>query len=102
MQRPSGASSTTAHGRATRHDGSGIVFDVESGRDLVTGLACPHHPRRSTAHGSCATPPGASFSSWTTRVASSVDLELRSWTRGLAVAEGTFFVGESSTREGAG
>jgi len=29
-----------------KHDGRGIVFDVESGRDVLTGLDCPHHPRR--------------------------------------------------------
>lgn len=39
------------HREWTKHkdDGSGIVFDVESGRDLVTGLDCPHHPRRCEA-----------------------------------------------------
>lgn len=97
-----------AFGRFERHrdwtshkdDGSGIVFDVETGRDLVTGLACPHHPRRVDR-------------SWIVcnsaqRELLELDddgrirrrLELRSWTRGLAVANRTLFVGESSTRDG--
>ena len=83
-----------------KHDGRGIVFDVESGRDVLTGLDCPHHPRRLAG-------------SWLVcnsarRELLELDddgrvlrrLELRSWTRGLAIADGTLFVGESSTRDG--
>jgi hypothetical protein len=82
-----------------RHDGRGIVFDVESGRDVLTGLDCPHHPRRLER-------------SWLVcnsaqRELLEVDddgqvhrrLALRSWTRGLAMADGTLFVGESATRD---
>ena len=85
----------TAH----KDDGSGIVFAVESGRNVVTGLDCPHHPRRLE-------------SSWLVcnsaqRELLELDdagrvvrrLELHSWTRGLAVADDTIFVGESSTRD---
>jgi acetolactate synthase I/II/III large subunit len=82
-----------------KHDGRGIVFDVESGRDVLTGLDCPHHPRRLA-------------NSWLVCNSARRELllldeagqvvrrlELRSWTRGLAVADGTLFVGESATRD---
>ena len=90
------------HREWTRHknDGSGIVFDVAAKRVVLTGLDCPHHPRRLDA-------------SWLVcnsaqRELLEVDdggrvlrsLELRSWTRGLAVADGFLYVGESSTRGG--
>jgi len=85
-----------------RHDGRGVVFEVESGRDVLTGLDCPHHPRRLD-------------DSWLVcnsaqRELLELDdagrvlrrLELRSWTRGLAIAGDTLFVGESSTRDNPG
>jgi hypothetical protein len=80
-------------------DGRGIVFDVGSGRDVVTGLDCPHHPRRVE-------------SSWLVCNSAQHDLveldndgrvrrrlALSSWTRGLAITETTIFVGESRTRD---
>lgn len=82
-----------------RDDGSGIVFDVESGRDVLTGLDCPHHPRR--VDGSWLVCNSAQHELLELDDAGRVQrrLELRSWTRGLAVAGDTLFVGESAARD---
>jgi hypothetical protein len=80
-------------------DGRGIVFDVESGRDVVTGLDRPHHPRR--LDGSWLICNSARRELLELDDAGSVvrRLELRSWTRGLAIADDTLFVGESAARD---
>jgi uncharacterized protein DUF4915 len=83
-----------------RDGGRGIVFDVESGRDVLTGLDCPHHPRR--LDGSWLVCNSARRELLETDDGGRIlrRLELRSWTRGLAIADGTLFVGESATRDG--
>lgn len=97
----------SAFGRFTEHRGwamnnsaagSGIVFDVESGEDLLGGLNCPHDPLwiddswlvcnsgtkellRCSADGSV------------------IDrIELAGWTRGLAVGAKKIYVGVSAHR----
>jgi len=77
----------------------GIVFDVESGDDVVTGLDCPHHPRR--LDGSWLVCNSAQHELLDVDDDGRVlrRLELRSWTRGLAVAGDTLFVGESAARD---
>lgn len=83
-----------------KHDGRGIVFDVESGRDVLTGLDCPHHPRR--LDGSWLVCNSAQHELLELDEGGRVTrrLELLSWTRGLAIAGDTLFVGESATRDG--
>ena len=82
-----------------KHDGRGIVFDVESGRDVLTGLDCPHHPRRLDGSWLVCNSAQHELLELTDDGRVQRRLELRSWTRGLATAGGTFFVGESSTRD---
>jgi hypothetical protein len=78
----------------------GFVFDVQTGEEVVAGLSYPHHPRRVGG-------------SWIvcnsgTRELVELDgdgtvrrrLELGSWTRGLAVTDEVFYVGESVLRSG--
>ena len=83
-----------------KDDGSGIVFDVDSGRDVLTGLDRPHHPRRLDGSWVVCNSGQRELLEFDEGGRALRRLELRSWTRGLAVADGTLFVGESSTREG--
>jgi acetolactate synthase-1/2/3 large subunit len=96
-----------AFGRFSRHrgwadgnaEGSGIVFDLATGEDIVSGLSCPHDPRlldglwlvcNSGQRELIAVEP----SSGTVRHR----VQLDGWTRGLAVAGDRVYVGESANR----
>jgi len=78
-------------------DGSGVVFDLETGEDVLTGLCCPHTPRLfegkwllcNSARGELLfiDPSGACDS-----------VQLKNWTRGIAVSDEHIFVGESANR----
>jgi hypothetical protein len=96
-----------AFGRFERHrewvehrdEDTGFVLDLRTGEEIHRGLRAPHHPRKDR-------------SSWFvcnsgTREVVELDgrggvirrLELRSWTRGLAVSERFLHVGESEPRD---
>ena len=96
-----------AFGRFARHRewsdgraaGRGIVFDLETGEDLVHGLHYPHDPRRldglwlvcnSACHELLAVDAGSG------RVRHRVPL--KGWTRGLEIVEDVIYVGESANR----
>jgi acetolactate synthase I/II/III large subunit len=85
-----------SEGRAA---GAGIVFDLMTGADVLSGLSCPHDPR--LIDGSwlvCNSGEqelviaDASSGAVTRRV------ELDGWTRGLAVDRELIYVGESANR----
>jgi acetolactate synthase-1/2/3 large subunit len=100
----------SAFGRYPRHrdwsgrlaEPAGILFDVETGRDMLAGLHCPHHPRfvddawlvcnsagREVAH--------VEPDTGVVRRR----LGLQGWTRGVAVSDDYLFVGESAHRHAA-
>jgi uncharacterized protein (TIGR03032 family) len=79
-------------------DGAGFVMDVASGRDVVTGLYCPHHPRFFDGHWVVCDSArhqlvAVDASGNRVRVA-----QLTGWTRGIAVSDDLVFVGESAHR----
>jgi Domain of unknown function (DUF4915) len=84
--------------RPGAREGAGIVFDVETGEDLVTGLTCPHDPLPFEDgllvcdSGSRALLRLAPDGSARQRVA------LGGWTRGLAVDAEHVYVGVSAHR----
>jgi acetolactate synthase-1/2/3 large subunit len=80
-------------------DGTGILFRLDTGEDVLTGLCCPHTPRLE--------PNG-----WIVCNSASSDLrlfgasgelikraQLRDWVRGLAVTDDYVLVGESVNRQ---
>lgn len=96
-----------AFGRFSRHRewsdgraaGKGIVFDLATGEDIVTGLSCPHDPRlvdglwlicNSAQKELIAVEPDSD--------AIRQRVQLKGWTRGLAVDEDLLYVGESANR----
>jgi uncharacterized protein DUF4915 len=96
-----------AFGRFSRHRewsdgraaGTGIVFDLATGEDIVKGLSCPHDPRlvdglwlicNSARKELIAVEP----TSGTVRHR----VQLEGWTRGLTVHEDLVYVGESANR----
>jgi len=97
----------SAFGRFSRHRewsngnaaGAGVVFDLESGEDLVRGLDCPHDPRLidglwlvcNSGRKELLAVDAADG-----RIVRRV--ELQGWTRGLEVGEDVLYVGESANR----
>jgi acetolactate synthase-1/2/3 large subunit len=79
--------------------GAGSIVDLATGRDAVSGLSAPHHPRPLDGEWLVCN----SF----LRELVAVDrkgeiarrLPLGGWTRGLAVTDGAILVGESAQRE---
>jgi acetolactate synthase-1/2/3 large subunit len=101
----------SAFGRFTRHRDwtehsaapLGILFDLESGRDVLTGLVRPHHPRfvdggwlvcNSAAQDVVHVEPETG----TVRHR----LALQGWTRGVALTDDYLFIGESALRRDTG
>ena len=85
-----------SNGRAA---GAGIVFDLNTGVDVVNGLSCPHHPR--LIAGSWLICNSAERELVLADAASGAierRIALRGWTRGLAVDNGVIYVGESADR----
>ncbi len=79
--------------------GAGVVMNLETGEDLLTGLSCPHHPRYvDGAWVVCnsATSEILQIDPGTGEVLRR--LELRAWTRGVAIGDDVLFVGESAHR----
>jgi acetolactate synthase-1/2/3 large subunit len=77
----------------------GVVFDLESGRDLVTGLSCPHDPI--FLDGAWIICNSAEYE--LVEVEPATNRRLRSvalggWTRGVAVTEEAIYVGVSAER----
>jgi hypothetical protein len=80
---------------------AGIVFDVESQDDIVSGLCCPHDPQRVDGGWMvCNSRPGdLLFLDESGSIVRKVNMG--GWTRGLAVSERYIFVGVSGERHAA-
>ena len=96
-----------AFGRFSRHrewsdargQGRGIVFDLETGEDLVTGLECPHDPRRVDGLWLVCNSGRrelVAVDEERGRVVRRLDLD--GWTRGVEVTDDRIYVGESANR----
>lgn len=80
--------------------GAGLVFDVESGETVLSGLSCPHHPFRLDGRWAvCDSADQALlvFEDDGRRRAERV--ELGGWTRGAALAGDRLYVGVSARRQ---
>ena len=102
-----GMVAAAAFGRFSRHRewseargaARGIVFDLETGKDLVTGLECPHDPRRFDGLWlvcNSGRREVLGIEEDTGRIAQR--LELDGWTRGVEVTDDRIYVGESANR----
>jgi acetolactate synthase-1/2/3 large subunit len=101
----------SAFGRYPRHrdwsgrlaEPAGILLEVETGRDVLAGLRCPHHPRFVDGAWLVCNSAGQEIlhiDPDTGAVRRRVGLQ--GWTRGVAVSDDFLFVGESARRDGAG
>ncbi len=101
----------SAFGRYDRHrdwsdklaEPAGVLFDVETGRDVLSGLRCPHHPR--FVDGAWLVCNSAGQEVIHVEPAGGIvrrRLGLQGWTRGVAVSDDYLFIGESAHRRAAG
>lgn len=82
-----------------RTDGSGVVFDLQTGDDVLANISAPHHPRlidgnwvvcSSSQHKLLVIEPGTKK-----KIA---EVDLGGWTRGIAETADSIFVGISAAR----
>lgn len=85
--------------RAGAKEGAGILFDIDTGEDIVTGLSAPHTPRVIDEHWVVCNSGTQEVLRYDFTTRQLVDrLQLVGWTRGVAVSDRYVFVGESGTR----
>jgi acetolactate synthase I/II/III large subunit len=85
------------------HDGSGIVYNITTGENVITGLNAPHNPiilDMQWVICNSATAELLVLSLNTKEIRYRV--QLNNWTRGIATTENYIFVGESANRKGLG
>ena len=96
-----------AFGRFQRHrewsdargQGRGIVFDLDTGEDLVTGLECPHDPRRLDGLWLVCNSGLRELVAVEEETGRRIHrVALNGWTRGLEVTDEWIYVGESANR----
>lgn len=80
-------------------DGDGMVFEVDSGRNVVTGLCAPHSPRYFDGAWTVCDSLRNSIVQMDDGVQRKREVKLRSFTRGLAVTDEYLIVGESVARD---
>jgi acetolactate synthase I/II/III large subunit len=88
--------------RANARNGTGIVFDLKSGRDILSGLACPHHPL--WIDGAWMVCNSAAHEVLRIDEQGGVlhRLNVGGWTRGVAASGDCLFVGVSAPRHDPG
>ena len=77
---------------------AGLVIDVESGEEVVTGLCFPHHPRLVDGEWLVCNSGRRELTRIGLDGEVTAQLVLDGWTRGLAVLDGHLLVGESPGR----
>jgi hypothetical protein len=85
--------------RSHAKDGSGIVFELRSGTDVLTGLDCPHHPVFLDSKWIvCNSAKHEILQYEGSGTTLECRLDLGGWTRGLAFTDDLLFVGLSASR----
>ena len=80
-----------------RDDGMGLIFDLRTGRRLITGLDCPHHLRFfDGALGVCNSASAEFLHMDPANGKILRKVQLNAWTRGVALSDDFIFVGESN------
>lgn len=80
--------------------GTGLVFDLDSGKELITGLEQPHQPKRLNNGDWLVCNSGKKeLLAITSPGNPARSVQLEKWTRGLAASARYIFVGESARRK---
>jgi acetolactate synthase I/II/III large subunit len=79
--------------------GHGFVFDLETGEEILGGLWCPHDPHKVDGGWVVCNSAGCELTEFNERGKVLRRLTLGGWTRGLAVDDDFFYVGQSASRK---
>lgn len=81
-----------------QHEGTGILFRLDTGQDILTGLCCPHSPRYESDQWIVCNSASSELRSFSAGVCVRC-VRLQDWVRGLAIADVHILVGESVNRQ---
>jgi uncharacterized protein (TIGR03032 family) len=82
-----------------QRDGTGIVFRVDTGEDVQTGLCCPHSPRFESNRWIVCNSTNSELKAFSVTGELVKSVGLRDWVRGLAISDRYLLVGESVNRQ---
>jgi hypothetical protein len=85
--------------RGRGHEGTGILFRVDTGEDILTGLCCPHTPRIESNQWIVCESMNSRLSAYDSTGNLAKFVQLENWVRGVAITDSYIFVGESFNRQ---
>jgi hypothetical protein len=82
-----------------QRDGTGVLFRLDTGVDVVVGLDCPHTPRFESGQWIVCNASSSDLRIFSALGELAARIPLQDWVRGLAIADEYLFVGESINRQ---
>lgn len=97
----------TAFGRFEQHrgwaehqrEGTGMLFRLDTGEDVLTGLCCPHTPRLASDQWIVCNSASSELRVFTAAGEPVKTVQLQDWVRGLAITDRYVLAGESANRQ---
>ena len=84
--------------RANARNGTGVVFDLKSGQDVLSGLSCPHHPIWLDGEWVVCNSAAHEVLRIDEHGGGRQRVNVGGWSRGLAASDDCLFVGVSAPR----
>jgi uncharacterized protein (TIGR03032 family) len=81
------------------HEGRGMIFRIDTGEDVLTGLCCPHTPRIYANQWIVCNSASSELRTYSFSGELVRTVQLQDWVRGVAIADEYVFVGESVNRQ---
>jgi acetolactate synthase-1/2/3 large subunit len=85
--------------RGHQREGTGMLFRLDTGEDILTGLCCPHTPRFELSHWIVCESVNSELRAFNAKGEIIKCVQLQNWVRGLAVTDQYVLVGESVNRQ---
>lgn len=82
-----------------QRDGSGMLFRMDTGEDVLTGLCCPHTPRFEAGQWIVCNSATSEIAVYTVTGELVRTVKLQDWARGVAVSDRYLLVGQSVNRQ---
>ncbi len=82
-----------------QNDGAGMLFRMDTGEDLLTGLSCPHTPRLESGKWVVCNSATSDLRAYSAAGELLRCVQLQDWIRGLVITDKYLLVGESASRQ---